>query len=62
MNVSQFSACLIANSTKASIGESRENALAVGIYGTPTFIIGEEVLVGPQKKSVLRDAVKKALG
>ncbi|MEM4271761.1 MAG: thioredoxin domain-containing protein [Candidatus Pacearchaeota archaeon] len=61
LNESEFNLCLNANSTKERIKQSREGAIDIGLYGTPTFIIGEEILVGPQKASVLKGKIEKEL-
>ncbi|MCU0642088.1 MAG: thioredoxin domain-containing protein [archaeon] len=61
LSVSAFDKCLDANSTKAQLEMQRDNAFAAGVYGTPTFIIGKTVLVGPQEYEVLEKAVKKLM-
>lgn len=58
LNLSQFNACLGDNSTTLRIKELQKEAGLAGIYGTPTFIIGDEVLVGPQKYKTLKNLVE----
>jgi protein-disulfide isomerase len=61
LDMKEFSKCLKADSTKEQIEQLKDNAFAAGIYGTPTFIIGKEVLVGPQKYNDLRAAIEKEI-
>ena len=62
LNATLFNLCLNATSTKTQIEQSRKNAFAAGVYGTPTFVIGKRVLVGSQKYEDLKRAVEKEFG
>ncbi len=55
LNMTQFNACLNDNSTSARIKGLQNEAGLAGIYGTPTFIIGDKVLVGPQSYKTLKN-------
>lgn len=61
LNVSEFNICLDSSAVEQQINASRSNAVEVGIYGTPTFIINERVLVGPQKYAKLAAIVEEEL-
>ena len=60
LNIAKFSACLASNSTLDEIDRYRREALEIGIYGTPTFVIGGEVLVGPQSYKTFKDLIEKS--
>lgn len=59
MNMALFKKCLNASSTKEQIEMMQKNAFNAGVYGTPTFVIGEKVLVGPQSYEEIEKALKK---
>jgi hypothetical protein len=58
LNITRFQACLGNNATSERIAQLQKEAADAGIYGTPTFIIEKEVLVGPQKYKTLRNLVE----
>ena len=57
LNISEFKECFDSNETNAKIKDLQDEALSAGIYGTPTFIAGNEVLVGPQNYKTLKNLV-----
>ena len=58
LDIGKFSSCFNSNSTAAKIEKLQAEAAAAGIYGTPTFIIENEVLVGPQSYKTLKSLVE----
>jgi len=60
LDIDNFKKCFYSNSTNERITQLQEEALEIGIYGTPTFVLGESVLVGPQKYKTLQNLIEKA--
>jgi len=60
LDIDKFQECFDGNSTSSRITQLQDSALEVGIYGTPTFVFGEDVLVGPQKYKTLKNLIEKA--
>ena len=60
LDIDKFEKCFDSNSTAERITQLQNEALDVGIYGTPTFVLGESVLVGPQKYKTLQNLIEKA--
>ncbi len=58
LDIDRFSNCFNSNSTLARIETLQNEAANAGIYGTPTFIIENEVLVGPQSYKTLKNLVE----
>jgi protein-disulfide isomerase len=58
-NIIEFIGCTQRNSTEQEIIQAQNHAFAAGVYGTPTFIMGNEVLVGPQSYETLKAAIEK---
>ncbi len=58
LDMNKFNACLNNNSTLPRIRQLQNEAADAGIYGTPTFVIGEEVLVGPQKYKTFKSIIE----
>lgn len=58
LNISKFQKCFAANSTAERVKTLQNEAATAGIYGTPTFIIEDRVLVGPQKYKTLKNLVE----
>lgn len=58
LNITRFNDCLASNATKQEIAKYRADALEVGIYGTPTFVIGNNSLVGPQKYKTFKSIIE----
>ena len=59
LNVDEFGTCLSSNSTQNEIARYKSEALDIGIYGTPTFFIGNISLVGPQSYKTFKDLIEK---
>ncbi|MBS3095614.1 thioredoxin domain-containing protein [Candidatus Woesearchaeota archaeon] len=57
----EFSECFNSSKYDNYINESYNGALAVGIYGTPTFFINNVSLVGPQDYRTLKKMIKDEL-
>lgn len=61
LNITKFEECFDSNATNERIKTLENEAAEAGIYGTPTFVLGENVLVGPQKYKTLKNLIEKAL-
>ena len=48
------------NEISAHIRQTYETAEALGIRGTPAFVIGDEIIPGAVSKSAMQDAVRAA--
>jgi len=66
LNISQFSQCLDSNKYLVQVNDDFQAGVNAGVYGTPTFFIGNTSLVGPQAfaafKAVINKELKKAGG
>jgi hypothetical protein len=62
LDIDKFNLCRNSTRVMEIMNISRANALDVGIYGTPTFIMGDDVLVGPQSYKTLKNLVEAQLG
>ncbi|MEM4259328.1 MAG: thioredoxin domain-containing protein [Candidatus Pacearchaeota archaeon] len=58
LDMGKFNRCFGANSTLARIRELQNEAREIGIYGTPTFVIGNKVLVGQQNYKTFKSVVE----
>lgn len=58
LNISEFKKCFDSNETNDKIAELQAEAVSAGIYGTPTFIAGDKVLVGPQSYGKLKAIIE----
>ncbi|MGH9359245.1 MAG: thioredoxin domain-containing protein [Terriglobia bacterium] len=47
LNVKQFDECLSSGSMKARVQQDVADGKALGVRGTPTFFIGDQMIVGP---------------
>ncbi len=56
-----YSACLESNSTIEYITNEQKLAASSGVYGTPTFFINEQAIVGPRPKRTFKFAISKAI-
>lgn len=70
LNVTAFNQCLSSNKYKAEIDKDQQDGTAVGISGTPSFVVGKssangtiegKVIVGAQAYNVFKDAIEAAL-
>lgn len=48
LDMDQFSECLTSHKYKPKVDSDFREAFEVGVYGTPTFFINDQVLVGPK--------------
>ncbi len=58
LDVAEFNECFNSERTFVEIERYKKEASDVGIYGTPTFVFGEEVLVGPQKYKTFKNLIE----
>lgn len=59
LELNEFSACLDSSATKDKIRKDIELGKKLGITGTPTFFIGNDVLVGPKTFAEFRSVIEK---
>ena len=57
----KFKDCLLNRKSKEEVDKDYDDGLKAGIYGTPTFFINNETLVGPQKFSKFKKIIEKEL-
>lgn len=57
MNLKKFLSCLSSGRYKSATQADLDSAQADGVRGTPSFIIGEEKIVGPQPYSVFQTLI-----
>lgn len=56
-----FSACFVQGTAAPRVKQTTDEGIALKIYGTPTFFIGDTVLVGPQSYEQLKSVVEKEI-
>lgn len=61
LNSTKFAKCFASNKTQDAVDNAYAGAIAVGVYGTPTFFIGNNSYVGPQSYADLKKVVETAL-
>ncbi len=54
LDSSQFSKCLSTRKYKSKVDADFREAFEIGVYGTPTFFINDQVLVGPKSFNELK--------
>ncbi len=60
-DLQEFDSCVDSNAHIADINVTYTEGHSIGIYGTPTFFIGNKSFVGNVEYSALRDAVEQEL-
>jgi protein-disulfide isomerase len=58
LNITRFDECFSSNKTDIEIKALENEASGAGIYGTPTFVLGNNVLVGPQSYKTFENLIK----
>jgi protein-disulfide isomerase len=61
LNASRFSACIASDQAARLVDKTSWEGQTLGIYGTPTFFIGNKALVGPQNYDDFQNAVLEGL-
>ncbi len=61
LNVSQFTSCLESEKYKDIIERDYTNGEKAGIYGTPTFFVNENVIVGVPNYNEIKKLIEKEL-
>jgi protein-disulfide isomerase len=61
LNQTQFTACFASDSAAQAVQKDIQNATALGVQATPTFIIGESTVRGAQSADVFRSAIDNEL-
>lgn len=62
MNSEQFNACLYSGKYKEYVEKQKQEAIAAGIYGTPTFFINGRPLVAPKAIEEFSAIIDEELG
>lgn len=57
LDLNQFSECLESGKYRAFIEKQKQDCIAAGIYGTPTFYINGKVVVAPKTKEELTSII-----
>lgn len=60
-NQTQFDSCVDANKYFDKVERIHAEGMGIGIYGTPTFFIGDETFVGHTSYETLKNAIEKEL-
>jgi protein-disulfide isomerase len=61
LDIDQFSECLTSHKYKSQVDSDFADAFAIGVYGTPTFFINDQVLVGPKTFNEFRQIIDSKL-
>lgn len=61
LDTDQFSECLASHKYKSKVDSDFREAFEIGVYGTPTFFINEQVVVGPKTFNELRQIIDNEL-
>lgn len=61
LDVDQFSECLASHKYKSKVDSDFAEAFAIGVYGTPTFFINDQVIVGPKSFNDFRTIIDSEL-
>lgn len=61
LDTDEFRQCLEERSTESYVDENIQKGVEAGVYGTPTFFINDEILVGPQSLKKFKKIINKEL-
>ena len=61
LDMEEFERCLASDEAAGYVDEDIQKGIESGVYGTPTFFIGDQSLVGPQSLRQFRKAIDKEL-
>lgn len=61
LDTDQFSECLTSHKYKSQVDSDFAEAFSIGVYGTPTFFINEQVVVGPKTFNEFRQIIDSEL-
>ena len=61
-DMARIEADLRSDEVKASLEESFKLAESLGINGTPSYVVGNELVVGAAGLAALKDKIKQARG
>lgn len=61
LDMQQFNDCFSTNKYSQAIDDDIKEGKASGVYGTPTFFINNQVLVGPKSFDELKNAIEKEM-
>ncbi len=62
LDIEKFSACMDTQETRPLVDAQSEWCRSKGVTGTPTFFVGDEMLVGAKPYSDIKAAIDRALG
>jgi protein-disulfide isomerase len=61
LDTTQFSECLATHKYKAKVDADFAEGFRIGIYGTPTFFINDQIVVGPKSFNEFRQIIDSEL-
>lgn len=61
LNLSQFENCLEIKKYKEEVAKDLQDGLSAGIYGTPTFFINNQTVIGPKAYEELKKVIEAEL-
>lgn len=61
LDVEQFDVCMTNKTYDSVIEKNKATAIAAGVKGTPTFFIGEQVIVGPKPFKTFKKLINEEL-
>jgi len=59
LNMTQFNNCMIQEKYKGLVKRDYKDGILSGVYGTPTFFINNETLVGPKSFKEIKEVIEK---
>jgi len=62
LDTEKFSECLASHKYKPKVDADFREAFEIGVYGTPTFFINDQVVVGPRTFEEFRQIIDRELG
>ncbi len=61
LDIEQFSECLESRKYKSKVDGDFTEAFSIGVYGTPTFFINDQIIVGPKTFNEFRQIIDSEL-
>lgn len=61
IDLEKYEQCFDEHKYDEEVAKDKQDGINAQLMGTPTFFIGDEVIVGPQDYSVFKEAIEKAL-
>ncbi len=61
LNETMFSDCLNSGKYRSRVEQDMNESISLGIYGTPTFFVNDQIFVGPQTYKTFKNAIDAEL-